>query len=64
VAKGAVLRSRFGARVTTLLVEIKMTSEELSTRSALSTGRIEKILTGRLVRITLRNMTTIASVWV
>lgn len=63
VQKGVVLRSRFGERVRTLLGQTGLSSEELAERSAIPAKRIESILSGSLIRITLRDMSIIAGVF-
>ena len=60
--KGVVLRSRFGDRVRALLGEEGLTIAELAERAALPVGRVERILSGRFLRLTLSDMSTIAAV--
>lgn len=62
VSKGVLLRSRFGDRVKALLSQSGLSSEELAERSAIPAKRIESILSGSLIRLTLRDMSLIASV--
>ena len=62
MAESGVLRSRFAARVRALLGEAGLSGEELAARSELPAKRIEKILAGRLLRITLTDMAMIAGV--
>lgn len=62
VAKSSVLRSRFADRVRALLGEAGLSSKELAARCKLPLKRIDSILEGRLIRITMRDMTVIAGV--
>lgn len=59
---GVALRQRFGERARSMLAELGLTPTDLATRSELPAKRVEHILHGRWVRITLRDMALIASV--
>jgi predicted transcriptional regulator len=61
VAKGVVLRSRSGDRVKVLLNETGISTEELAERSAIPAKRIQNMLNGSFIRITLRDMSIIAA---
>lgn len=61
VVKGAVLRSRFGNRVRTLLGRSRRSADDLAELTTLPAGRIAKILDGNYVRLTIRDMELIAS---
>lgn len=61
MAKGVVLRSRFGDRVKVLLTETGISTEELAERSAIPAKRIQNMLNGSFIRITLRDMSIIAA---
>lgn len=56
------LRQRFGERAHRMLIELGLTPNDLATRSELPAKRVEHILQGRWLRITLRDMALIASV--
>ena len=56
----AVLRTRFGERARNLLDAKGMSHAELAQRSRLPVERIEDILSGRLIPITMRDMTVIS----
>ena len=58
----SALRSRFGYRVEASLAETGLTVDDLALRSGLPAARVERILGGTLVRLTLRDMTAIAGV--
>lgn len=60
--KALVLRQRFAKRVKAALGETGLSSDDLAAKSALSVRRIENILDGRHVRITLADMSIIACV--
>lgn len=60
MAQSLVLRTLFGARVGALLIDLELESEALARLVDLPVTRIDKILTGRLVRITLDDMSRIA----
>lgn len=62
MGKSAILRSRFGDRATMLLNERGLTAGDLAARTTLPVARIESILRGSLVPITLDDMTVIADV--
>ena len=59
---GLALRSRFAERVKALLGHKDLSNKELAERSALPAGRVDRILDGRLVGITFRDITVIATV--
>lgn len=59
---GATLRRRFGERARNALAELGLTTTDLAMRSDLPARRVEHILNGQWVRITLRDMALIASV--
>ncbi|MGY2737050.1 DNA-binding Xre family transcriptional regulator [Sphingomonas sp. UYP23] len=56
------LRSRFADRVNALLGDKGLSNKELAERSALPADRVDRILDGRLVGITFRDITVIAAV--
>jgi transcriptional regulator with XRE-family HTH domain len=58
----AKLRSRFADRVRALLGKKGLSDKKLAERSALPPSRIDRILAGRLVPLTFRDMTLIAAV--
>lgn len=60
--KAAAIRIRFGERVGNLLVRSGMTPTDLAVASNLSIDRIEKILVGGYVRITVAEMEIIANI--
>lgn len=60
MAQSSALRSRFGHRVKASLAETGLTLDDLATRAGLPLTRVERILCGTLVRLTLRDMTLIA----
>jgi transcriptional regulator with XRE-family HTH domain len=62
VINSVEVRSRFGARVRALLEEKGIASEELAKWCSLSPSRLYRILHGRLIPITFRDMTIIAAV--
>lgn len=62
VGKGVVLRSRFAERVKWLLGENGLTAEDLAERSAIPPTKLESILRGSLIGITIRDMSIIAAV--
>lgn len=62
MGKSAILRSRFGDRATMLASKQGLTSGHLAARTSLPVARIESILRGTLVPITLDDMTVIADV--
>lgn len=62
MAASVVLRSRLADRIKALLGEKGLSSAELAERSALPPSRIDRILDGRLARITLHDITVIAAV--
>ncbi|PZU06503.1 MAG: hypothetical protein DI605_18815 [Sphingomonas sp.] len=55
------LRSRFGRRVCIILEHANLKSTDLAARTGMPVARIERILSGRLARLTLRDMTLIAA---
>lgn len=59
---GVALRQRFGERARRMLTELELTPNDLAIRSELPANRVEHILHGRWLRITLRDMALIASV--
>ena len=60
MVESSALRSRFGHRVEALLAETGLTVDELAMRAKLPAARVERILGGTLVRLTLRDLTLIA----
>ena len=60
--KAVLLRQRFAERVKAALGETGLSSEDLAAQSALPVRRIENILNGSHVRITLADMCLIAFV--
>lgn len=62
MTNSGILRARFGERVKTLLRDAGLTSADLAARSDLPVSRIERILHGRLIPLTLRDMSIIAGV--
>ena len=60
MGKSEILRSRFGGRVTARLSEMRMSTIDLSIRTALPIDRIERVLSGTLITIALDDMSTIA----
>lgn len=56
------LRQQFGERAQIALAGLEITAHELASRSAMPLRRIEHILLGRWLRLTLRDMTIIAAV--
>lgn len=59
---GVTMRLTFGERTRSALTELGISPLDLATRSRLPKSRIQHILRGQLVRITLRDMALIASV--
>lgn len=62
MTNSGILRARFGERVKTLLRDAGLTSADLAARSNLPVSRIERILRGGLIPLTLRDMSIIAGV--
>ncbi|MBU4557026.1 MAG: helix-turn-helix transcriptional regulator [Actinobacteria bacterium] len=62
MAKSVVLRSRFGSRAKTLLERRELAAIDLAERSQISVQRVEKILDGSCVGVTLNDMHAIAEV--
>ncbi len=56
------LRSRFADRVRALLGELGLSKDDLVERSALPSGRVDRILAGSLVPLTFRDLTIIGAV--
>lgn len=61
LTKGAVLRSLFGIRVEGLLEKAGLSVPELAERTGLPAGRVKAILRGGYARLTLSDMSRIAS---
>ena len=62
MVEGDVLRARFGTRVRALLARTGLTSDDLAALSNLPLPRVEKILEGSYVGITIMDMDVIAHV--
>ena len=62
VRKSAVLRSRFGERAAALLAETELSIADLAARCAFPVRRVENILRGSYIRLTLWDMSVIAGV--
>lgn len=60
LAKGVILRRRFGLRVNEAMIRAGLTPDALATFSGLTRRRVQKILEGTYGRLTMRDMVIIA----